>query len=104
MSITKRMLAENLTQTQRLYLISMSHHDGFPVLQLMFDDACRKATEEVMQVDPSLPNYKDVLAAKQQSARNIHEFCEAVRKSFLAHAENGMKELEREAEKKTENN
>lgn len=92
MSIASRPLGENLTQTERLFLVSMAHHDGFPVLQKLLDEACRKATEEVMKVDPKVPNYKDILAATQANARAIHEFCEAVRKSFLWNTELGMKE------------
>lgn len=82
MSITKTPLGAEFTQTERLYLASLAHHDGFPVLQKLMDEACRKATEEVMKVDPKIDRYMEVLAATQSNARAIHEFCEAVRKSF----------------------
>jgi len=88
MNLTKKLLSENLTQTERLYLKGLSYHDGFPVLQKMMDEACRNATEEVMKVDPREANYKEILAATQANARAIHEFCEAIRKSFNAHVAN----------------
>jgi len=99
MSITKTPLGKDLTQGERIYLASLAHHDGFPVLQKLFDDACRAATEEVMKVDPASPNYKDVLAAKQANARAIHEFCDAIRKSFNWNVEIGVQEVEKEAAK-----
>lgn len=99
MNLSKRVLGANLTQTERLYLASLSHHDGFPILQRLMDEACRAATEEVMRVDPTAPNYKDVLAATQANARAIHEFCDSIRKNFLLNAELAMQE-----EKKKEHN
>ena len=77
----------------------MTFHDGFPVLQKIFDAACRMVTAEVMKVDPRSPNFKDVLAATQQDARAVNEFCAAVRKSFLYHEQMAVNEIEKEADK-----
>ena len=104
MNLTKKLLCEDLNQMERLYLKSLTMHDGFPVLQKIFDEACRRATEEVMKVNPTDANYEKVLAATQANARAIHEFCQAVRLSFNAHISNAEAMERQEEEKRRENN
>jgi hypothetical protein len=98
-SLTKKFLADDLTQTERMYLKSLSFHEGFPVLQKMFSEACRLANDDVIKTDPEEKDYEKILGIRQQRARNINEFCEAIRKSFNAHVDVATKEIEREAAK-----
>jgi hypothetical protein len=98
-SLLKKFLAEGLTQTERMYLKSLSFHDGFPVLQKIFSEACKIVNEDVVRTDPEEKDYEKTLAIRQQRARNINEFCEAVRKSFNAHVQIADQELENAAAK-----
>jgi hypothetical protein len=82
MNLQKEFLGENLTQTERLYLGSLTHHDGWPVLEKMMQEACRIANEDVMKLDPEDKEYIPKLTARQQRARNISEFCGAIIKSI----------------------
>jgi hypothetical protein len=102
--LTKKFLADNLTQAERMYLKSMSFHEGFPVLQKLFSEACKQANDDVVRTDPEEKDYANVLAIRQQRARNINEFCEAIRKSFNAHVDMATKEVEKEAAKQEKAN
>jgi hypothetical protein len=80
------LLGENLTQTERLYLGSLAHHDGFPVLKKLFDEAARIATAQAIQCDPEEERYDQIVKYRQQRARIINEFVGAIQKSFNANA------------------
>lgn len=82
--LTKILLGEGLTQTERLYLGSLAHHDGFPVLKKLFDQACKLATEDVLKVDPEDKEYASKVQARAMRARIINEFVGSIRKSFEA--------------------
>jgi hypothetical protein len=97
--LTKKFLADDLTQTERMYLKGLSFHEGFPVLQKLFNEACKQANDDVVRTDPEEKDYEKLLATRQQRARNINEFCEAIRKSFNAHVDIATKEVEKEAAK-----
>jgi hypothetical protein len=97
--LTQKFLADNLTQAEKMYLKSLSFHEGFPVLQKLFSEACKQANDDVIRTDPEEKDYANILAIRQQRARNINEFCEAIRKSFNAHVDMATKEVEKEAAK-----
>lgn len=82
--LTKTFLGEDLTELERMYLKSLSMHDGFPVLKKIFDQACRIATEESLKADPEKDDYDRVVKYRQMRARIINEFCGAIIKSFNA--------------------
>ena len=82
MNLQKEFLGEGLTQTERLYLEGLTHHDGYPVLEKLFNQACSIANADVMKLDPEDANYDTAVKARQQRARNINEFCGAVIKSI----------------------
>jgi hypothetical protein len=82
--ITKILLGEGLTQTERLYLGSLAHHDGFPVFKKLVDQVCRLATEDIVKLDPEDPQYERKVAARTQRARDFNEFAGAIQKSFNA--------------------
>jgi hypothetical protein len=97
--LTKKFLADDLTQTERMYLKSMSFHEGFPVLQKLFNAACDQAHADTVKTDPEEKDYDKILAIRHQRERNINEFCEAIRKSFNAHVDIATKEVEKAAAK-----
>lgn len=101
--LTGILLGEELTQTERLYLCSMAGTEGFPVLRKLFDQACRIATEDIVKLDPEDERYEAKLRLRQQRARDINEFCEAIRKSFSANVVMARQEEEKkQGEKQNE--
>jgi hypothetical protein len=87
MDLSKVLLGEYLTQTERLYLRSLPDHDGFPVLKKLFDQVCRLATEDVVKLDPEDEHYERKLAARTQRARDFNEFAGCIIKSFNANVQ-----------------
>jgi hypothetical protein len=68
------LLSDTLTETQRLNLTGLRHHPGFSVLELMFMEACKRATEDVIKLDPIEEGYERKLKALQSKARDRSEF------------------------------
>lgn len=68
------LLSDSLSETQRLSLSSLKQHPGFAVLELMMMEACKRATEEVIKLDPSEEGYERKLKALQSRARDRNEF------------------------------
>ena len=101
MNLQKEFLGETLTQSERLFLISLTHHDGWPVLVKMMNEACTIATQDVVKLDPEDDKYATKLAARQQRARDMNEFCGAILKSVKGNmevaAQNERKANERSA-------
>jgi hypothetical protein len=68
------LLSDQLTETQRLNLSAMRQHPGFAVLELMLTEACKRATEEVIKLDPIEEGYERKLKSLQSRARERNEF------------------------------
>jgi len=68
------LLAGELTLTQRVSLASLKQHPGFPVLEQLLMAACKRATEEVIKLDPIEEGYERKLKALQLKARERNEF------------------------------
>ncbi|SRR6266550_2998904 len=76
------LLANELTDTQRVSLASLRQHPGFSVLEELLMAACRRATEEVIKLDPVEEGYERKLKALQSRARERNEFSSLVLKSI----------------------
>jgi len=104
MNLQKEFLGETLTQTERLFLTSLTHHDGWPVLVKLMNEACLLATQDVVKLDPEDDKYASKLAARQMRARDMNEFCGAILKSVKGNmevaAQNERKTNERDAASK----
>jgi len=92
-------LGEELTQEEKLYLNSLTMHDGWPILVRILNEACKKATEDVIKIDPQIEGYERKLAAAQNTARAKNQFCTDVLKTISWRITEGINELEAEAEK-----
>jgi hypothetical protein len=68
------LLSTSLTETQRLNLSAMKQHPGYAVLELMLTEACRRATEDVIKLNPIEEGYERKLKALQSRARDRNEF------------------------------
>jgi hypothetical protein len=79
-----KIMFENLTPSERMQLAALAQQEEFQALKKLFDLACKAAGDDVMKVDPEDDKYERKVAARQMRARNINEFCECIRKNFLA--------------------
>lgn len=76
------LLANELTEAQRVSLAALRQHPGFPVLESLLMAACRRATEEVIKLDPVEEGYERKLKALQSRARERNEFSSLLLKSI----------------------
>lgn len=96
------LLGEDLTAEEKLYLNALTNHEGFPVLVKLLNEACKKATEEVIKIDPQDNNYERKLAAAQNTARAKNSFCTDVIKTIRWRVVEGVNEIaiEKQEEKR----
>jgi hypothetical protein len=82
--MAKRMplLSDELNEAQRVSLASLKQHPGFSILEQMFMAACKRATEEVIKLDPIEEGYERKLKALQSVARERNQFCLLVLESI----------------------
>lgn len=83
----KPLLADELTQMERVLLSRIVHDPGFKVLQKLFDSACTRATEDIVKLNPEELDYERRVAERQRKARSVHWFSELVRKSVIYHVD-----------------
>lgn len=76
------LLANELTETQRVSLASLRQHPGYSVLESLLIAACKRATEEVIKLDPVEEGYERKLKALQSRARERNEFSSLILKSI----------------------
>jgi hypothetical protein len=76
------LLANELTETQRVSLAALKQHPGFSVLESLLMAACRRATEEVIKLDPIEEGYERKLKALQSRARERNEFSSLILRSI----------------------
>lgn len=95
------LLGESLTLTEKVILANMTLHEGWKVLQKLMNEACTKANEAVIKLDPADTNYDRQVKVLQSRARNMNEFCLSVLKSASWQVNEGMTE-EADRQNKTE--
>lgn len=76
------LLSDELNDAQRVSLLNLKQHPGFQVLEQMFMAACKRATEEVIKLDPTEEGYERKLKALQSVARERNQFCLLVLQSI----------------------
>lgn len=97
------LLSDELNEAQRVSLLSLKQHPGFSVLEQMFTAACKKATEEVIKLDPTEEGYERKLKALQSIARERNQFCLLILES-IDWQEQYLKIQKEEQEAKPEEN
>jgi hypothetical protein len=65
---------DDLTQTERVSLSALKHQPGFSVLEKLFMAACKRASDEVIKLNPEDEGYERKLKARQLKARERSEF------------------------------
>lgn len=78
-------LRDTLTLPERVMLIGLTRHVGFPVLVKMIVWMCERATIYMNMADPESQNYEKVLAARQQRSRAFQEFARDLQDSIEYH-------------------
>lgn len=68
------LLSDSMTETQRLNLTGLKQHPGYAVLEAMLLEACKRATEDIVKLDPIEEGYERKLKALTSRARDRHEF------------------------------
>lgn len=81
------LMVDELTEAQRVTLMSLKQHPGFAILEQMLMSACDRANRAVIQLDPTEEGYERKLKALQQRARERNEFCLLVLQSVEFHTE-----------------
>ena len=76
-----------LTMEEKSYLARLSVDPGFVVLKKLMGDACQKATEDVIKLDPTIEDYDKKLAALHWTARSMNDFSATLIKSVLAYTQ-----------------
>jgi hypothetical protein len=78
-------LADGLTLPERVMLIGLTRHVGFPVLVKLIVAACENATLDINRADPEAENYERILSARQQKSRAFQEFARDIQDSIEYH-------------------
>jgi hypothetical protein len=68
------LLANELTPTEQVSLAALKQYPGFSVLEKLLMEACKRATEDVIKLDPVEEGYERKLKALQSRARERNEF------------------------------
>lgn len=68
------LLMTELTDVERVSLMSLAQQPGYAVLEKMHMAACKRATDAVIQLDPTEEGYERKLKALQSKARERNEF------------------------------
>ena len=78
-------LQDQLTLPERVMLIGLTRHVGFPVLVKMIAAMCEKATLEINKANPEDENYERILSARQQKSRAFQVFARDLQDSIEYH-------------------
>lgn len=72
--MTLPLLMDELQPGERASLAALQKHPGFSVLEKLMMAACKRATEDVIQLNPADEGYERKLKALQGRARERNEF------------------------------
>lgn len=85
---------DGLSVEERMYLSNLSIHPGFLVLKKMIQEACQKANEQVISLNPVDPDFDRKLKVLVVTARAMNSFAASLIKSVQAHVEDsGQSEM-----------
>jgi hypothetical protein len=87
------LLADELTDVERASLASLAQHPGWRVVEKLHTEACKRATEAVIKLDPTEEGYQRKLVALQSKARERNEFSLLILGSVSLHIEAAKQKL-----------
>jgi hypothetical protein len=94
MSEERKVLGETLTFEERLSLAQLVNQPGWKILVRLMAESCRRATEEVMKLNPSAERYPELLVGMQTTARAMHKFSAEVLDSVKLHQRTAVSEAQ----------
>ena len=97
------LLSDELTATQRVSLAGLKQHPGFPVLEQLLMSACKRATDDVIKLNPEDEGYDRKLKARQSKARERNEFCLLILQSIDWQSQSVAIQVEEQDSKPEEN-
>jgi hypothetical protein len=97
------LLMNDLTDIQRASLASLVQQPGWAVVELMHMDACKRATEAVIKLDPEEADHRRKLELRQLKARERNEFSGLILNSVQYHIDAVTEKQREDGEKPTNN-
>ena len=89
-------LQDQLTLPERVMLIGLTRHVGFPVLVKMITAMCEWATLEINKANPEDENYERILSARQQKSRAFQVFARDLQDSIEYHKSTASQQTDAE--------
>ena len=85
MSEERKVLGETLNFEERLALAQLVNYPGWKILVRLMAESCRRATEEVIRLNPAVERYPEQLTGLQTTARAMNKFSAEVLDSVKLH-------------------
>src|ERR1700676_4558706 len=80
-------LLPDLTQAEKVMLTQVTLTPGWKVVIRVANEACLRATQDTIKLDPESADYERVCVERQRRARNITEFSDLFFRSIQTHAD-----------------
>lgn len=90
----RKVLGESLIFEDRISLAQLVNQPGWKVLVRLMAESCRRATEEVIKLDPSTERYDQKVVALQTTARAMNKFSAEVLDSVKVHQRKAVAEAQ----------
>jgi hypothetical protein len=94
MSEERRLLGAELSYEERISLAQLTTQPGWKILVRLMAESCRRATEEVIKLNPSVERYPEQLTGLQTKARAMNIFSAEVLDSVKVHQRTAVKEAQ----------
>jgi hypothetical protein len=95
MSENRVILSENLTFEEGIALAQLVNQPGWKILVRLIAERCRRATEAVIKLDPSMERYEQTLVGLQTTSRAMNKFAADVLDSVKLHQRKAVQEAQR---------
>jgi hypothetical protein len=90
----RKLLGEGLTFEERISLAQLVQQPGWKILVKLMAESCRRATEEVIKLDPGTERYDQRLTGLQTTARAMNKFTAEVLDSVKLHQRTAVVEAQ----------
>src|ERR1700735_4627835 len=92
---TRRILGEGLTFEEGIALAQLVTQPGWKIVVRLIAEACRRATEAVIKLDPGVERYEQKLIGLQTTSRAMNKFAADVLDSVKLHHRKAVQEAQR---------
>ncbi len=90
----RKVLGESLSFEERIALAQLTNQTGWKILVRLMAEECRRATEEVIRLDPGGERYDQRLMGLQTTARAMSKFSSDVLDSVRVHLHKATQEVQ----------